>query len=155
MNTTLTAASIAAKIPDLLKDSSTNNAGLIQRLLEDEIERCASTRRVLEVDTLVGKLTTFDAVCAYVKRLERQLEQTPNVWRPIETAPKDGRFVMLAGPSGYSATPLRAGIGRWRIYQEWVQPHLGPGRWDTHSGDAFTEGGAEPTHWMPLPEVGA
>lgn len=66
---------------------------------------------------------------------------------PIETAPKDGRFILLFGPSGYMTTPLRCEIARW--YPEY-RPH---NPWQTHSNDAFTDGGGEPTHWMELPEL--
>lgn len=26
-------------------------------------------------------------------------------------------------------------------------------RWNNHAGDAITDGGEEPTHWMPLPDA--
>ncbi len=65
-------------------------------------------------------------------------------WLPIETAPRDGTYVLLAGPSGYITTPLRAHVGRWgTTYKE--------NRWITHSNDDFTDDGEEPTLWMPLP----
>lgn len=67
-------------------------------------------------------------------------------WQPIETAPKDGTWVLIAGPSGYSTTPLRAEVGR---YYPQFRP-LNP--WQTHADDAFTDGGPGPTHWIPLPE---
>ncbi len=62
----------------------------------------------------------------------------------IDTAPRDGRFILLAGPSGYTGTPLRYEAGRWSTdYRAWVN----------HSNDRFTDGGADATYWMPLPEV--
>lgn len=66
-------------------------------------------------------------------------------WKPIETAPKDGTFIILAGPSGYSSTPLRVEVARY--YPEYRPRNP----WQTHSNDAFTDGGDAPTHWMPLP----
>lgn len=67
---------------------------------------------------------------------------------PIETAPKDGRFILLFGPSGYMTTPLRCEIARW-------DPEYRPGSpWQTYSNDVFCIcGGSEPTHWMELPEL--
>lgn len=62
-------------------------------------------------------------------------------WRPIATAPKDGTFVLLAGPSGYTSTPLRVSVCQYD-----------GNCWRNHAHDWFTEGGDEPTHWMPLPE---
>ncbi len=67
--------------------------------------------------------------------------------QPISTVPRDGTWVLLFGPSGYSTTPLRAAVGR---YTPSFRPHH---PWQTHSNDAFTDGGAEPTHWMALPSL--
>ena len=66
-----------------------------------------------------------------------------NQLRPIETAPK-GRYILLFGRSGYMDTPLRCEVGCWSRSKE---------RWNNHAGDAFTDDGEEPTHWMPLPEL--
>lgn len=68
-------------------------------------------------------------------------------WLPIATAPRDGTFILLAGRSGYTTTPLRVEVGRY--YPEY-RP-LNP--WQTHSNDDFTDGGPEPLFWMPLPPV--
>ncbi len=65
--------------------------------------------------------------------------------RPISTAPRDGTWVLLFGPSGYVTTPLRVEVGR---YYPTYRP-LSP--WQNHANDAFTDGGPEPTHWLPLP----
>jgi hypothetical protein len=65
-------------------------------------------------------------------------------WLSIETAPRDGTFVLLAGPSGYTTTPLRAHVGRWGTTYK-------ANRWITHSNDDFTDDGEEPMLWMPLP----
>lgn len=65
--------------------------------------------------------------------------------QPIETAPRDGRYVLLAGPSGYSTTPLRFEACRYDVQFRPRQP------WVNHSGDSFLDGGDAPTHWMPLP----
>lgn len=57
-------------------------------------------------------------------------------WQPIETAPKDKRFVALLY---CTPTYRRYGVG-------WYQPMTGWQGW-YHSG--WKE---SPTHWMPLPE---
>lgn len=68
-------------------------------------------------------------------------------WQPLSTAPKDGRFILLAGPSGYTTTPLRVEVCRWCPEYRPLNP------WQNHANDAFSDGGAEPTHWAPLPEI--
>jgi hypothetical protein len=66
-------------------------------------------------------------------------------WQPIETAPKDGAWILLRGESGYVNRPYRAHVGRWVTGRD--------GGWWEESEDAyFTDDGDEPTHWMPLPE---
>jgi len=66
------------------------------------------------------------------------------VLQPIATAPRDGTYILVAGESGYTSTPLR--------YQAccWVE-----GTWRDHAHDHFTDGGSEPLYWMPLPSVPA
>lgn len=52
------------------------------------------------------------------------------MWQPIETAPKDGSFILLATPKG------RIADGFWSpVYGVWSWPYVM----------------VEPTHWMPLP----
>lgn len=60
-------------------------------------------------------------------------------WRPIETAPKDGRTILLAMPVGDGL-----GVGYWmEEANEWVPaaPII-----------VLTVFMTQPTHWMPLPE---
>lgn len=65
--------------------------------------------------------------------------------RPIETAPRDGSYVLVAGPSGHSTTPLRFEACRYDPEYRPLQP------WVNHANDGFMDGGEGPTHWMPLP----
>lgn len=74
-------------------------------------------------------------------------EPTEQSWHPISTAPKDGTWIIIAGPSGYNTTPLRCEVGRWCPEYRPLNP------WQTHSNDAFTDGGCAPTHWIPLPTL--
>jgi hypothetical protein len=67
--------------------------------------------------------------------------QSPT-WQPIETAPRDGSYVLVAGKSGYSSTPLRVEVCRWE--------HDG---WRNHAHDWFTDGGEESHLWAPLPKA--
>ena len=77
-------------------------------------------------------------------------------WQPIETAPKDGRAILIYEPTGrygnlqsdYQAErngprvkfdDYRFAIGYWRPY--------GSGGWGNRNCSDVN-----PTHWMPLPE---
>lgn len=64
--------------------------------------------------------------------------------QPIETAPKDGTYVLVACPSGYTTTPLRFHAARY---------HTGllTDSWVTDSNDCVSEFGEEPIYWAPLP----
>jgi hypothetical protein len=63
-------------------------------------------------------------------------------WFPIAIAPKDGSYLIVAGPSGYVTTDLRAGICKWDADKE---------DWLLHNNDRFTDGGEPATQWLPLP----
>jgi len=60
-------------------------------------------------------------------------------WQPIETAPKDGTDVLLAGTGTYDVT-----VGSF--YKATKGPSVCDG-WYYQDGSSRIE----PTHWMPLP----
>jgi len=60
-------------------------------------------------------------------------------WQKIETAPLDGRFILVAGNSGYFSTPLRAEICQWER-----------DGWRNHAHDWFTDGGPDAILWAEL-----
>lgn len=64
----------------------------------------------------------------------------------IETAPKDGTYIILFGHSGYTTTPYRAEICKYDAEYRPLQP------WVNHSNDSFLDGGDVPIGWLPLPE---
>lgn len=67
-------------------------------------------------------------------------------WQPIETAPKDGSWVLVFEPSDYAPQVhvVRWGTPEWSGGDEtWVTMALGPNP-DTYDAD-------DATHWMPLP----
>ena len=60
-------------------------------------------------------------------------------WQPIETAPKDGTFILVATASGIVGEAWRyADDGR----HYWAQEH---------PSDYANNGPLTATHWMPLP----
>lgn len=65
--------------------------------------------------------------------------------KPIATAPRDGRYILLGGPSGYTTTPLRFEACR---YDEVYRPR---NPWVNHANDHFSDGGGDPTCWCELP----
>ena len=64
---------------------------------------------------------------------------------PIETAPRDGTYILLFGPSGYYGTPFRCEIGKYDAEYRPLSP------WINHANDSFEDGGPGPTHWAPIP----
>lgn len=68
-------------------------------------------------------------------------------WMPIDSAPKDGTFIQLLGPSMIAATPYRISLGR---YLEKLGDFSDP------EGVALLYCGLSPTHWKPwkVPELG-
>ncbi len=61
-------------------------------------------------------------------------------WQPIETAPKDGRYIIIYG--GYS--------GRTVTMARWQEMQRKNSRWQISSGHPVPR---DPTHWMPLPQA--
>lgn len=64
----------------------------------------------------------------------------PPEWQPIETAPKDGTWILV---TGCNTSPLVLVAG----YREEKQLWQAPGRWVTYGFVTVKD----PTHWMPLP----
>jgi len=54
--------------------------------------------------------------------------------KSIETAPRDGRYILLFGPSGYITTPLRCEVCRYDAEYRPLQP------WINHASDSFEDG---------------
>lgn len=70
------------------------------------------------------------------------------ILKPIETAPKDGTYILLFGDSGYATTPLRCVVCHYDAEYRPLQP------WVTHSCDSFEDGGGPPLYWCELPVHG-
>jgi len=74
-------------------------------------------------------------------------------WRPIETAPKDGRFVMLHVPRGLESGTVT--VGAYSRHEKRAEHgRFLKGQWDGWLGmDAdVMSSWCEPTHWQPLPD---
>ena len=54
-----------------------------------------------------------------------------NEWQPIETAPRDGKIILIYGED-FGVTEGRCDQGYWLVF--WYHTDVNP------------------THWMPLPE---
>lgn len=67
-------------------------------------------------------------------------------WRPIETAPKDGRRVLLHLRGPYDETLVARWYAPWSNWQAGSLPS-DPAREEHHG-----IGSLVPSHWMPLPE---
>ena len=63
-------------------------------------------------------------------------------WQPIETAPKDGTVICLAG---YCDDDTWAVGSRWFFWADYWRKYREP------FGEGFGRGTPAPTHWMPLP----
>ena len=68
-------------------------------------------------------------------------------WQPIETAPKDGTYIILIAPSGYINVPIRCEVCKYDKKYRPLQP------WVNHSNDSFLDDGEPPIGWIPLPEI--
>jgi hypothetical protein len=72
-------------------------------------------------------------------------------WQPIETAPKDGRFVLVADPR--LDQPVTIGA-YYKADRDEQTGRFSAGSWDgwlSMDGDHLASI-SHPTHWMPLPD---
>ena len=67
------------------------------------------------------------------------------VWQPIETAPKDGRHILLWLPEPWGLVEKARWYGPWNNWQVGAIPA------DPMREEYFGLGSSVPTHWMPLP----
>ncbi len=67
----------------------------------------------------------------FCQTMDVVMETQSNGWQPIDTAPRDGAWVLLATPSG----KIASGCFHPR-YKVWSWPYVM----------------VEPTHWMPMPD---
>lgn len=79
--------------------------------------------------------------------------EKPTGWRPIETAPKNGKFMLLYVPSGLESGTVTVGA-YWKEDQRTASGRFREGHWDGWLGmDAdILPSWCDPTHWMPLPD---
>lgn len=80
-----------------------------------------------DIQALVGRLV------AEIERLKEQVR-----WRPIESAPKDGTYILICWVS------CRPEVGRWA-------EHEGREGWICDSDECVPANQHDCTHWMPLP----
>jgi len=111
----------------------------VKRLLERIEEHPNSVHALLDreaLDTIKNLTKSLDiqieSSSTYARELEAEIEKLRNPWQPIETAPKDGMYILVTAPD-YGCKVMF-----------WYQDG-----WD--DGD-FESGSSWPAHWMPLPE---
>jgi hypothetical protein len=97
-----------------------------------------------------GYKAAYAAVLKQREDLALELNSRKFTLQPIETAKKDGSWMMLFGPSGYRSTPpLRVHICQWQS----APTVPDGGYWRTIDSQWFTADGPEATHWAPLFEL--
>ena len=77
---------------------------------------------------------------------QEQFPEEKMGWRPIETAPLDGREMLI-----YLGTPWSR-VEKARYYQPWNNWQVGIVPSDPVREEYYGIGVAIPTHWMPLPD---
>jgi len=97
--------------------------------------------------------------CSHAARVHGKLAEriydAALAWQPLATAPRDGTFVELRGPSGYGVHPHRVMLARYerdREYEPAVATYNCPKDehcWRTVAGDRCTDDGDMPTEWRP------
>ena len=106
----------------------------------------------------VGQMDMHPEEWAIAVALRERLADAPDGWKSIETAPKNGRKVIVFYLNSNNLP--RTVMARWLTDEEAAETDAdGVGleggwyecidNWDDYTEVAIHEG--EPTHWMPLP----
>ncbi len=118
------------------------------------LEAGGMTLDAISADAMRHIAKTMHADFADCRAAIAALQAEPQGWMPIETAPKDGRSMLL----GY---PNRA--GKWRTVRgQWFSDAEIAETWEEEGAEGWYETSVEcedlpncwsiePTHWMPLP----
>ena len=91
------------------------------------------------------KRTMLDGFNAFDAWQARASQDRSAEWQPIETAPKDGTYIMVANYAGvWIATYRTHAVSGFRFDNPWFSLMLNR----DHIPSALI---SAPTHWMPLP----
>ena len=84
---------------------------------------------------------------------------TSDVWQPIETAPKDGTYI-LAVCESQGTTSERLAVIRWytaKYFRRVNKAKRSDWDWDNYEDGWWGEDGLfgpyHPSHWMPVPSL--
>ena len=90
-------------------------------------------------DDIINGYQNIDFVLGEV--WDEAQRQAASIWQPIETAPKDGTWILLASKDDDEGLAIQSGFWGDGFYYGWRD----------FKNDSCGIGGFEPTHWMPLP----
>ena len=132
---------------------------LIDRQLKDvEGEEMTPIEQAIEAleDACGNRCNAEYNPCQYREAIDA-LRAQPTGWQPIETAPKDGTFILLTGGTTSEDDYNKEGVETSRpVTAKWLNdPYCeSDSGWvyDYWDGN-WRSGYDKPTHWMPLPEV--
>ena len=134
--------------------------GMLQAALEKSREFEESNSPLRRCRELHDAGVVYAAMLSAAPSAPVAAPAVPGQWQPIETAPKDGRKLILSYKNGKGL--VRTIFARWLTDEEAAESDdddvgLTGGwyecidNWDDYSQVAVHEG--EPTHWMPLPSA--
>lgn len=106
------------------------------------LSEALSSRGMIPIQCASLKAAIFEAIRRSVEEALGAAASPLGHWQPIETAPKDGRYVLL----GRGAEVL--GVGDYWTFRPEQHAEGATDTWFINDG---TEP-VEPTHWLPLPK---
>jgi len=150
---------LAAKLSPVYAAPPAQPAEPVQRLSDAGIEALAgkhgTTYRNRHFPTQPAFSFSNGSLHRFVRDIESAIQPQPG-WRDVESAPKDGRVVLLGKFNSHNK--WRTMRGQWfsadAIAETWEDPDDAPEGWYETSVEAEDMPNVwytEPTHWMPLP----
>ncbi len=116
------------KMPDKIYVHFQKDDGYVGECIDGELEPSEGYETEYHHSRIV------EALKAENKELKAKLEKAK--WQPIESAPRDGKSILVT--DGYDVCDAYFRGGDW---------------WQYQCGDDWYSTSINPTHWMPLPDA--
>ena len=122
--------------------------------MPEEIYRCDNCGYKTYTEQYYGKVYS----CCPERKVVKYIRADLNEWQPIETAPRDGTYILMRSAN------FRPAVVSWETFEYRDSPLADlPPRWcedietfgcadDYELAEYLKSVTWEPTHWMPLPK---
>lgn len=132
--------------PDIYIGQETDPKKVIEAIL-----KALATVNIITLSGAVGEKINMEIVKKHITTVfggsteTEELPQMPPLLSMSDPRCRDGRYLLLFLPSGYTTIPVRCHAARWTLVAH---------RWVDYAGDNVGDyGSVDPVGWLPMPEM--